>query len=64
MLAVVDCSGSLQGILTDGDLRRLFQTRDYFADLTVNDVMKTNPTTITPEKTGQRSREIDAAKTH
>ena len=50
MLAVVDCSGSLQGILTDGDLRRLFQTRDYFADLTVNDVMKTNPTTITPEK--------------
>ena len=50
MLAVVDGSGSLQGILTDGDLRRLFQTRDYFADLTVNDVMKTNPTTITSEK--------------
>ncbi|UOP07810.2 KpsF/GutQ family sugar-phosphate isomerase [Alysiella crassa] len=51
MLAVVDeVSGSLKGILTDGDIRRLFQTHDYFAHLTVNDVMKPHPTTISPDK--------------
>ncbi len=50
MLAVIDASGSLKGILTDGDLRRLFQTHDHFAHLTVNDVMKTHPTTITADK--------------
>ncbi|XXQ69410.1 KpsF/GutQ family sugar-phosphate isomerase [Neisseriaceae bacterium B1] len=50
MLGITDVSGSLKGILTDGDLRRLFETRDYFADLTVNDVMKPNPITMQPEK--------------
>lgn len=50
MLAVVDDMGVLKGILTDGDLRRLFQTHDHFAHLTVNDVMKPNPTTITADK--------------
>lgn len=50
LLGITDVSGSLKGILTDGDLRRLFETRDYFADLTVNDVMKSNPVMIYPEK--------------
>ncbi|QMT31051.1 KpsF/GutQ family sugar-phosphate isomerase [Alysiella filiformis] len=50
MIAVCDVAGCLKGILTDGDLRRLFETRDHFADLTVNDVMKTQPTTITANK--------------
>lgn len=50
MLGIVDNSGCLKGILTDGDLRRLFETRDHFADLTVNDVMKHHPTTITADK--------------
>lgn len=50
MLAVVNENGQLQGIFTDGDLRRLFEKHDFFANLTVNDVMKTNPTTITPDK--------------
>lgn len=50
MLAVTDGTGSLKGILTDGDLRRLFETHDHFSDLTVNDVMKRTPVTITPDK--------------
>ncbi|ULJ64223.1 KpsF/GutQ family sugar-phosphate isomerase [Wielerella bovis] len=50
MLAVVEQSGSLKGILTDGDLRRLFETHDTFANLTVDDVMKPNPITISPDK--------------
>ena len=50
MLAVTDGAGSLKGILTDGDLRRLFETHDHFSGLTVNDVMKRTPVTITPDK--------------
>lgn len=50
MLAVCDDKQVLQGILTDGDLRRLFETRDRFDDLTVNHVMTASPTTISPDK--------------
>ncbi|MDO4878695.1 MAG: KpsF/GutQ family sugar-phosphate isomerase [Neisseria sp.] len=50
MLAVVDGGGRLQGILTDGDLRRLFQKCDSFAGLTVNDVMHTRPKSISPDR--------------
>ena len=50
MLAVTDGTGSLKGILTDGDLRRLLETHDHFSGLTVNDVMKRTPVTITPDK--------------
>lgn len=46
MLGICDNEGYLKGVLTDGDLRRLFEQRDYFADLTVDDVMKLNPITI------------------
>lgn len=50
MIAVIDKQGKLCGILTDGDLRRLFETHDNFANLTVNDVMKPHATTISPDK--------------
>lgn len=50
MLAVTDHSGSLKGIMTDGDLRRLFEKQDQFSGLTINDVMKPNPVTTTPDK--------------
>lgn len=50
MLAVVDVSGCLKGVLTDGDLRRLFEQRDSFAGLTVDDVMKREPKFIAPDK--------------
>lgn len=46
MLAIVNKQQQLQGILTDGDLRRLFEKRDHFSDLTVNDVMTIQPCTI------------------
>lgn len=50
MLAIVDNAGVLQGILTDGDLRRLFSQYDKVTHLTVGEVMKPNPTTITENK--------------
>ncbi|MDO4226658.1 SIS domain-containing protein [Neisseria sp.] len=50
MLAVTDGSGRLKGVFTDGDLRRLFQRRDNFAGLTVDEIMHANPKTITADK--------------
>ncbi|MDO4907492.1 SIS domain-containing protein [Neisseria sp.] len=50
MLAVTDSSGRLKGVFTDGDLRRLFQQRDNFAGLTVDEIMHANPKTITAGK--------------
>lgn len=49
MLAVADGQGRLQGVLTDGDLRRLFQEREHFSGLTVNDIMHAEPKTIAPD---------------
>lgn len=48
MLTIVDEHNRLLGIFTDGDLRRLFESRDHFNDLTVGDVMIHNPTSATP----------------
>ena len=50
MIAVVDDSGSLKGIFTDGDLRRLFETHDSIGTLAIDDVMKPNPAVIAPDK--------------
>ncbi|MDO5639114.1 MAG: KpsF/GutQ family sugar-phosphate isomerase [Neisseria sp.] len=50
MLAVVNKSGCITGIFTDGDLRRLFQTRDDFTGLLVEQVMHPNPQTISPAR--------------
>ena len=50
MLAVIDKQGSLKGIFTDGDLRRLLETRDTLAGLTVDEIMKPDPVTIAPDK--------------
>ncbi len=50
MLAVVNKKGCITGIFTDGDLRRLFQTRDDFTGLLVEQVMHPNPQTISPAK--------------
>jgi arabinose-5-phosphate isomerase len=43
---VVDNTGLLCGILTDGDLRRLLQRTTDIKNLTVRPVMTTNPKTI------------------
>lgn len=50
MLAVTDAEGRLKGVFTDGDLRRLFQERDSFAGLKVDDIMHTSPKTISANR--------------
>ncbi len=43
--AVVE-SGKLLGVITDGDLRRMLQTKDDVSDLLAKDIMSPNPKTI------------------
>jgi arabinose-5-phosphate isomerase len=50
MTTVVDASGMLAGIITDGDLRRLMQKRRAVLDLTAEECMSANPVTITSEE--------------
>ena len=50
MLAVTDVEGRLKGVFTDGDLRRLFQERDSFAGLKVDDIMHASPKTISADR--------------
>lgn len=43
---VVNGTGTLEGIFTDGDLRRLSQSREDFLDVPIGDVMHRKPHTI------------------
>ncbi|MBU8892364.1 MAG: KpsF/GutQ family sugar-phosphate isomerase [Bacteroidales bacterium] len=43
--AVVDDSGTLSGIITDGDIRRMLQKYNSFENLTARDIMSANPKT-------------------
>ena len=45
-----DAEGRLKGVFTDGDLRRLFQERDSFAGLKVDDIMHASPKTISADR--------------
>ena len=46
--AVVE-NNKVIGIITDGDIRRMLNDRDSFADLTAKDIMTKNPKTTTSE---------------
>ena len=48
MTAVLDPSGRLAGIFTDGDLRRLLERGGDVRSLSVDDVMTRSPATISP----------------
>ncbi|MBP6563469.1 MAG: KpsF/GutQ family sugar-phosphate isomerase [Neisseriaceae bacterium] len=48
--AVVDANGHAVGIFTDGDLRRLFQTRDDLKNICIDEVMGHQPKTIAADK--------------
>lgn len=50
MTTVVDPEGRLLGVFTDGDLRRLLETRDSFKGLTIGQVMHRNPRTVKAEQ--------------
>jgi arabinose-5-phosphate isomerase len=58
MTCVVDDEGRLQGIFTDGDLRRLLEHRDTIKGMKVGDVMKKDPIRIAPEKLAAEAAQI------
>lgn len=47
---VVDCQGSLKGIITDGDVRRALLKDESVLNKEAKTIMNTNPTTITEDK--------------
>lgn len=50
MTAVLGKDGSLVGIFTDGDLRRLFEKSQDLSHVVIGDVMQPNPQTINPDR--------------
>jgi len=49
MTAVIQADGTLAGVFTDGDLRRLLERTTELGALTVDEVMSTQPTTVGPQ---------------
>ncbi len=47
--SVVASNGTLSGVITDGDLRRIFETDDNPLSLSVEKVMKKNPKTVSAD---------------
>jgi arabinose-5-phosphate isomerase len=58
MTCVVDEAGRLEGIFTDGDLRRLLGERDSIKGVTVGEVMMRAVTTIAPDKLAAEAAQI------
>lgn len=50
MTAVLGADGRLEGIITDGDLRRMLKNHPEWEHLCAKDVMHRNPQTIAPEE--------------
>ncbi len=48
--AVVDPSGRILGIITDGDLRRMMERYEDTRQLTASDIMSVNPRRISPDE--------------
>lgn len=46
---ILENDGTLAGIITDGDIRRVIAKQSPIFDLTVNDVMTQNPLTLKPD---------------
>ena len=52
---VLDSSGRLIGLITDGDVRRALQAHDDIRDLNASAVMTANPSTIAPDASLQQA---------
>ena len=56
--AVVDDAQTLQGIITDGDLRRMLEKSDSIQNITARDIMSQNPKTIEPSEMAVHALDI------
>ena len=53
--AILDFENRLKGVITDGDIRRLVQSGTNLHNTTANEVMTTNPITVTPDTRATRA---------
>ena len=60
--AVVDTDNNLLGIITDGDLRRMLEKSIAIDTVTADDIMTTNPVTISPEEMAVDALELLRSK--
>jgi arabinose-5-phosphate isomerase len=58
MTAIVDEEQRVQGIFTDGDLRRVLERSGDFRDLAISEVMTANPRTIGPDRLAVEAVEL------
>lgn len=58
LTAVLTQEGQLQGIITDGDLRRMLEKSSNIDQITAADILSPNPKTITPETLAVEALEI------
>ena len=58
MTAIVNASGSVEGIFTDGDLRRVLERVGDFRDLPIAQVMTKGPRTIGPDQLAVEAVEL------
>jgi arabinose-5-phosphate isomerase len=58
LTAVLNQEGQLQGIITDGDLRRMLEKSSSIDQITATDILSPNPKTITPETLAVEALEI------
>jgi arabinose-5-phosphate isomerase len=50
MTAVLNAAGTLVGVITDGDLRRMLERSDNIQHIQAKDIMSINPKTIAPQE--------------
>lgn len=62
MVAVVDAANVVLGVLTDGDVRRLFARHIDVRTLTIDEVMSVNPRTVPPDVLAVSA--VDVLQTH
>ena len=56
--AVVDDTGNICGIITDGDLRRMMEHFEDFRGITAREIMSKHPKTISPDELAVQALEI------
>jgi len=60
--AVLDPAGTILGIVTDGDLRRMMEKYEDFRQLTAKDIMSVNPKKISPDELAVNALETMRSK--
>lgn len=56
--AVLNQEGNLQGVITDGDLRRMLEKHQDFSNITAKQVMTSNPRTISADLLAVKALEL------